>query len=161
MKLFRYVAGLVVVVLLGCESAPVKPESTEAPKPQLQFVDLQVFDRALGGALGAPLPRVDVAFYDRVTPSALPERLQKWMAAVEAGGGAIKVMPPPSTVTAKSPFLLISAISSMWSASRAAREYSHEAEVKAARDYDAEIILRQDDRGDTLVDKVVFLRRAK
>ncbi len=77
---------LVLVASVGCSSTPLAAQSANPPKADMQFVDLQGFDRELGSALSAPLPRVDVAFYDRVSPNALPERLQRWMASVENGG---------------------------------------------------------------------------
>lgn len=151
----------VVFALVACESNPAQSASTAAVKSELQFVDLQGFDRDLASSLSAPLPKIDVAFYDRVTPSALPERLQQWMASVEAGGGSVKVVPPKSSVTAKSPFLLISAISTLWSASKTAREMSTQSQFRAAHAYDAEIILKQDDKGESVVERVVFVQRKK
>lgn len=156
--------------LVGCVSNPTAPAAAAttasstaptAPKAQLQFVDLQGFDRDLAASLGAPLAQVDVAFYDRITPSALPERLQKWMASVEAGGGTVKVVQPPSSVTARSPFLVISAISSLWTANKMAKEAAVAAQFRAARAYDAEILLKLDDKGETVVDKVAFNQRKK
>lgn len=154
-------ALLLVFGLMGCESNPSQSAAATPPKPELQFVDLQGFDRELSGSLSAPLPKVDVAFYDRITPSTMPERLQTWMAAVEAGGGKVTVVPPKPSVTAKSPFLLISAITSIWSATKMAKELSAKAQFKAAEAYDAQIILKQDDKGEAVVDKVVFVQRPK
>ncbi len=150
---------LVLVASVGCSSTPLAAQSANPPKADMQFVDLQGFDRELGSALSAPLPRVDVAFYDRVSPNALPERLQRWMASVENGGGTVKVVPPKSSVTSKSPLLLISAISTLWSASSIAKDMAVNAQFKAARAFDAEILLKTDDRGDSVVDKVVFVKR--
>ncbi len=148
--------------LAGCADYPTGPDGAKAvPLAQLQFVDLQGFDRDLAASLAAPLPSVDVAFYDRVTPSALPERLQKWMAAVEAGGGSVKILPPPSAVTAKSPFLLISLASSLWTANKMAKEAAVAAHFRAAHTYNADVQLKVDDKGDTVVDKVVFSQRKK
>lgn len=147
--------------LVACETNSTQPANSLPPKAELQFVDLQGFDRDLTGSLSAALPQVDVAFYDRIAPSALPERLQHWMASVEAGGGTVKVIHPKSSVTAKNPFLLISAVSSIWSASKMAREISTKSRFKVAQTYDAEIILKVDDKGDSLVDKVVFIQRKK
>jgi hypothetical protein len=159
---FSAAALLAALALAGCQQIPTAPEArTAAPKAQLQFVDLQGFDRDLAASLGAPLPKVDVAFYDRVTPSDLPDRLQKWMASVESSGGSVKVIPAPSSVTARSPFLLISAVSSLWTANKMLKEAAAAAQFKAAHAYDAEIVLKLDDKGDTVVDKVVFNPRKK
>lgn len=149
------------VVLLGCAAPSGQPVSQTPAKPELTFVDWQGFDRDLSGSLTAPLPKVDVTFYDRITPSTLPLRLQHWMASVESGGGTVKVVPPKSELTAKSPFLLIGAISSLWSASKTVKEISKQAQFQSAEAYDAEVILRQDDKGDSVVDRVVFIKRQK
>ena len=149
------------LLLLACESSPTQLVSAGPPKAELQFVDLQGFDRDLTTSLSTPLPRVNVAFYDRVVPSALPERLQHWMKAVEAGGGSVKVVPPKSDVTAKSPFLLISAISSIWSASKLFKDMSTQAQFKAASAFNAEIILKRDESGEAVIDTVVFLQKPK
>ena len=63
--------------LVACAGDTLAVGAAAAPKPELQFVDLQGFDRDLHGALSAPLPKVDVAFLDRISPNALPERLQR------------------------------------------------------------------------------------
>jgi hypothetical protein len=161
-RLLGATALLAGLALAACTQIPQAPEApSAAPKAQLQFVDLQGFDRDLAASLGAPLPKVDVAFYDRITPSDLPERLQKWMASVESSGGSVKVIPAPSSVTARSPFLLISAISSLWTANKMLKEAATAAQFKAAHAYDAEIVLKLDDKGDTVVDKVVFNPRKK
>ena len=160
-KLFPGLALALTLTLVGCGTDPAQPVSSGPPKADLQFVDLQGFDRDLARSLQAPLPKVEVAFYDRVTPSAMPERLQPWMAAVEAGGGSVKVVPPKPALTSRSPFLLISAISSIWSASKMAKEMALKAQYKTAQVFDAEIQLKLDEKGESVVDKVVFVLRKK
>jgi hypothetical protein len=160
-KILAVLALLLAVLLAACNSNPPLPEAAVEPKPNLSFVDLQTFDRDLSSSLKAPLPAVDVAFYDRITPSTLPERLQKWMASIEAGGGSVKIVPPKSTVTAKNPFMVISAATSLWSANKMIKEAAVEDQFKLAKSYDAEIRLKVDDKGDTLVDRVVFVQRKK
>lgn len=152
---------LLLVSLTACETNPAQPARPVAAKAELQFVDLAGFDRDLSASLSATLPRIEVAFYDRITPSAVPERLQHWMAAVELGGGSVQVVPPKSSVTAKSPFLLVSLMNSLWSASKVVKDLSMKAQFKPAQAFDAQIILKADDKGESVVDKVVFLQRKK
>jgi hypothetical protein len=102
-----------------------------------------------------------VEFLDRVAPSALPERIQQWMASVETGGGKVVVVPPKSTVTSRSPLMLISALSTLWSASKVAKDLSTNSQFQAARAYDAQIILRQNNQGDTQVERIAFIQRSK
>jgi hypothetical protein len=160
-SLSRYLWAAIFFFLSAC-AGTTPPNSAQAlAKPELTFVDLQSFDRALAASLSEPLPKVEVAFFNRITPSALPDRLQHWMASVEAGGGTVMVLPPKSSVTPKTPFLLISLVSSLWSASDMFKSMSNQSNYKSARGFDAEIILKTDDKGDSVVDRVVFLKKPK
>ena len=152
---------VLLTTVSGCETSPSQPEVTATPKAELQFVDLPGFDRELTGSLGAALPRVDVGFYDRITPSALPERLQTWLTAVENGGGKVKIVPPMPVAGTRSPLLLLSALTSLWTASKVARELAARQQFKTAQTYDAEMLLKIDDKGQTVVDKVVFVQRPR
>ncbi len=151
--------SLVTALLLGaCASSPM----AEPPGPALakvQFLDLQGFDRQLSDSLGAPLPQVSVGFVDVVKPSAMPERLQKWMAAVEAGGGKVTVTPPKSSVQAKGLFALVSAATTVWSASKMASSLANDAQFRSAKAYNAEIVLKADASGDSVIDQVIFVKR--
>jgi hypothetical protein len=147
------------LALPACESTPSQHAPSGPPKSGLQFLDIEGFDRDLAASLLVPLPTVEVTFYDRITPSALPERLQRWLAAVEAGGGTVKVVPPKANFTTRSPLLVISAISSLWSGSKMVREISTQTQFNAAQVFSAEILLKQDDAGDSVVDRIVFVQR--
>ena len=102
-----------------------------------------------------------MGIYDKVSPSALPTRLQTWLSSVESGGGKVRVIPPKSDISAKDPFLLLSLASSLWSASKAAKEAAAQAVFNSAHAYDAEVLLKSDASGQSIVDKVVFVKRAK
>jgi len=156
----RWLAFCMALLVTACQTLPAESGATRA-KPELAFVDLQSFDRDLSGALAAQLPQVSVVFYDKVAPSALPERLQQWMASVEAGGGTVKVVPPPGSVTPKDPFLLISAISAVWNATRLASAASASNLLRPAQGYDASIVLKADAQGGSVVDQLVFVPRSK
>lgn len=147
------VGALLAALLVACASDAAKA------KPELAFVDLPSFDRDLYAALHEPLPRVEITFYDRITPSSIPPRLQRWLESVDSNGGKVAVIQPPSTVAAKSPLLLIGAVTSLWSAQKVAREMSENSEVKIAGNFDAQVQLKQDDRGEVIVGKVVFVQR--
>jgi hypothetical protein len=148
-------------VLAACGTNLGHNAPGSSPKDILQFIDLQSFDRDLATSLAAPLPKVNVYFFDRISPSALPERLQHWMAAVEAGGGKVKITPAKSTVTAKTPFLLISAFSSLWNASKLLGFATESTQLSTAKAYDAQIVLKADDSGASWIDQVVFTQRSE
>jgi hypothetical protein len=160
LRMTRWLAFFSALLLTACQTLPTESVPTPA-KPELAFVDLQSFDRDLSTALASQLPRINVVFYDKVAPSALPERLQHWMASVEAGGGKVRVVPPTGSVTAKDPFLLISAISAVWNAKRLATAASASNLLRPARDYDVSIVLKADSQEGSVLDQLVFVPRSK
>ena len=46
--------------LSGCQTLP--EVSAQPPKPRIEFLDLQLFDREMNRSLSAPLNTVEVAF---------------------------------------------------------------------------------------------------
>ena len=153
----RFLIGAVVLSLAACGANP--PATTAAAKPQIDFIDVASFDSQLASSLHQQLPRVDVQFYDRITPSQMPPRLQRWLAEVEQGSGKVAVTMPPNSVAAKTPFLIVSALSSLWTAQKLAREAGQAAELRTARKYNAELKLKTDEHGEIAIDRVVFTPR--
>jgi hypothetical protein len=147
-----------LALLSACGSAP---PAAPVAKSNLEFIDLDGFDQSLNSSLGASLPMVDVTVVNATTATAIPPRLQTWLQSVEEGGGTVKVSPPHSTVTAKNPLLLLSLISGIWNATRATKAVNAHALHKSSHTYDAEILLKIDDRGERLIDKVIFTERKK
>jgi hypothetical protein len=148
-------------LIAGCKTTPDVEKVSNSAKPELQFLDFQSFDKDLQNSLSTPLPTVEVTFLDRVSPNVIPDRLQKWMAAVEADGGQVQVIEPPPAFTPKDPFLLVSIVSSLWSASKVVREAAQNSQFKAAKGYDAKLILKNSEQGGTVVEKVIFVARKK
>lgn len=76
-----------VFALVGCSSTGGSSPVGVA-KAQVRFIDLRGFDRDLAASLSATEPKVDVTFVEPVSPNALPECVQSWMASVEDGGAS-------------------------------------------------------------------------
>lgn len=148
-------AGLSLSMLLAaCTNLNPLPA-----KPLLEFVDLSSFDRELNSALTAKLNNVNVTVVNNVNATQIPERMQAWLHAVEAGGGTVTVSPPKSTVVAKNPLLLLTIVSGVWNGIKAAQALKNYEAHKSARVYDAEIVLKISEKGDRLIDKVIFTER--
>ncbi|GEM_PF-7130231 len=171
----RTLRGLVVTAaclsFLGCAGQPASENEASASaaaseskstQGDMRFIDIQSFDQRLGQSLGSGVESVSVTFYDRLTPSQLPDRLQKWMAAVEANGGKVNVQQPPSStgMTAKSPFLVVSGLVSLWSAKKALDEIQRKREFTSAGKYDAVIRLVPDSAGNHFIQTITFNKRA-
>jgi hypothetical protein len=157
-----------IALLSACESVPDtkaagSPTATNTnavlAKPALEFIDLAGFDRELGASLAAKLPNVNVAVVNTVEAHHIPERIQAWLHAVEDGGGTVTVSPPKSNVTAKNPLILLSVVSGIWNSVKAHKAVKAFELHRPARAYDAEILLKINDQGDRLLDKIIFTER--
>lgn len=150
---------LAVALGLAACQATVGPLATDGPaQPRIEFLDLQSFDRELSRSFSAPLEQVQVSFHDRTSPNKIPDRVQAWMAAVEEGGGQVKVISPPAPFESRSPLLILGAITSLWSASKTAAEMAAKAQYRSAGRYNAEVVLKLD-KGETVIDRIVFSQR--
>jgi hypothetical protein len=166
---FTSIFGLVTIALLtACASVPEQTTAstsaanaarTALAKPQLEFIDLAGFDRELSSSLTAKLPNVNVAVVNTVPANDIPVRMQAWLQAVEAGGGTVTVSPPKSTVAAKNPLILLTLVSGIWNSIKAHKAVQNYDLHKPARTYDAEIVLKVNEQGDRLIDKVIFTER--
>jgi hypothetical protein len=153
----QLLAATCLILLTACANAP--DPATATAKPSVAFIDLTGFDRELHQSLGAKLAVVDVPFTANTSATAMPERVQQWLHAVEKGGGEVKVTPPHSSVTAKNPLLLLSLVSGVWNSIKVAKAVQSYELHKPAQSYDAEIVLKISDQGDRLVDKILFTER--
>lgn len=149
----------VTAALVGCASSPVEPPV--APSYSVVFLDVARFDRELASSLNAKLPKVEVSFYEKVSPNAVPERLQKWINSVESSGGKLKVEPPPNEIAPKSPMALLSLLGTMVSGAKTLMALSNDTNVLAARGTDAVISLERNKSGEVVIGKIAFVQRTQ
>ena len=156
-------AGL--LALAGCETVPTQadgaaPAPTSSPTRQvsstLNFVDFAGFDRDLHAALQLKEPLVTVLMYDKVSPNNTPERLQKWLNAVEKNGGKVEIEPPPNELTPKNPLALISLIGGLWNVIKITTEMRDSQLTHAVKGHDAVISLERNNAGQVVVSKILF-----
>jgi len=153
---------LTIALLLSACTGPVPMSpsaAASAASPQLSFVDLPKFDRDLSTSLGASFKTVNVAFYEKVSPNQVPERLQKWLSAVERSGGAVRVNPPPNEIAPKDPFFLISLLGTLFNSVKNLAQIKSDLIFDAAQGRDAEISLERNAQGEVIIGKIEFIRK--
>lgn len=70
------------------------PANVDAEKiPTIQFLNSNIFDRQLSRALDNQHPTVKVTFPIAFTTNEIPERIDKWLVAVEDYEGTVDVAP--------------------------------------------------------------------
>jgi len=128
---------------------------------KLSFLDIPKFDRDLSTSLQTKSTSVEVAFYDKVSPNNVPDRLQKWISVVEADGGKVLVEPPPNELVSRSPFAAMSLIGTLVSSIKGFAQFNSEKIYESAKGRDAVISLERNSKGEVLVNSIKFVNRSK
>lgn len=154
MKLAKhFIVALAVWSVTGA-SAEEAPDSggDGGMRQPLTFLDSRLFDSRLSKELGSGRERVEVEVSGKVTLSAIPPRLDKWVTKV-GEEGSVELREGPGRTRAF--FSLLPLVFSAF------QQASEERMLEPARDYNATILYRRDANGDTLIDRIVFTRRQR
>ncbi|MBF0251678.1 MAG: hypothetical protein HQL35_13735 [Alphaproteobacteria bacterium] len=165
----RLVIALAVVGLAGCQTAsdsaptpsaaPVQPVTTAqmtelqpAGSAEVTFLDLSAFDEDLAGSLAERNRTVKVDIPAKFTLNDIPERMEKWLAAIKDSGGKVqaKTAPEPGMATRGLFGVLIDVTVSAVKAKLEADK------LASARDYNALITY---DKATGQVQDILFTRR--
>ena len=149
-------------VLVSCASnVPLTtPVDTQILSGKLNFIDVAKFDRDLASAMSQKNDVTEVAFYEKVSPNSVPERLQKWLAVVEAKGGKVLVEPPPNELVSRSPFAALSLVGSLITTIKGLAHFNSEKIYEAANGRDAVISLLRNNKGEVVVNTIKFVKRS-
>jgi hypothetical protein len=147
--------GLALFVFLA-SSPQVFGQSGAEP---IRFIDLSKFDTDLERALKNHKESISVVFYEKTSPNNMPNRLQKWVTAVEKSGGKIDIEPPPDEPRPRSPAMLIGLLGGLWSSIKAWGEIRERAMLDAVQTRNVLIHLERNAAGEIIVGKVTFPTR--
>jgi len=162
--MFLRTLGVVFSLALASCASNVPLSSAVESTPtgaRLSFLDISKFDRDLSGSLQDKNASVEVAFYDRVSPNNVPDRLQKWISVVEADGGKVLVEPPPNELVARSPFAAVSLIGTLITSIKGFAQFNSEKIYESAKGRDAVISLERNSKGEVVVSSIKFVRRTQ
>lgn len=163
----RYVLLVgVAVAMAGCiqdmpvreaaDGAGARPAAAGSPVV-LTFNDIQTFDKEMEKSLKGNPEKVTVVVEDRVPLKEMPPRVDKWLAAVDNGGGKVNVKSDvPELRTRALPLL-----GAAFTAYQFFKESAKDAQYDAAKAYDATVIYKRDANGDRVVDRIEMSRRPR
>jgi hypothetical protein len=123
---------------------------------ELKFIDLSKFDHELYRALNSTEPEIKVVMFEKISPNNTPDRLQKWLNAVEKNGGKVEIEPPPNELVPRNPFALIGLIGGLWDAVKAVADFRESQLTHAVKGRDAVISLERNSRGEIVISKLIF-----
>ena len=101
---------------------------------------------------------MDVVFYEKVSPNKIPERLQKWISAVERTGGNVKVESPPNEPTPRNVMTILSLLGTAYSATKNQVTLQPESFLLSTKGRNAVISLERGTNGELLVEKIRFVK---
>ena len=148
----------VLAFLSACAAPPNSAKVDGAPKATVTFIDVANFDGELASSLNAPFDSVEVFFYEKISPNKMPERLQKWISAIERSGGSVKINTPPNEPKPKSPLALLSLLGSAYSPIKSFVDAQPASYLSSAKGRNAVISLARSPNGDLLVEKIGFVK---
>ena len=160
--MFLRIVGVVFSLALAACASNVPLSSAVETTPtgaRLSFLDISKFDRDLSGSLQDKNASVEVAFYDKVSPNNVPDRLQKWISVVEVNGGKVLVEPPPNELVSRSPLAALSLIGTLITSIKGLAQFNSERIYESAKGRDAVITLERGSNGDVPVKAIKFVMR--
>lgn len=154
----------IVFLFAGCQSIdlaiPADKSKSTGQAGQLTFIDIGRFDNDLQKALTSQEKEIKVSFYDKISPNNTPERLQKWLSAVEKGGGVVQIEPPPGELVARDPLSVVQLLGGLWNALQTGLELNQSKLFDSTRGHDAVISLERNAKGEAVISKISFKKKA-
>ena len=154
--------GVVISLAIAACASNIPLSSAVEKTPtgdKLSFLYISKFYNDLSGSLQDKNASVEVAFYDKVSPNNVPDRLHKWISVVEANGGKVLVEPPPNELVSRSPFSDLRLIGTLITSIKGFAQFKSERIYESAKGRDAVITLERGSNGDVTVKAIKFVMR--
>jgi hypothetical protein len=136
--------------------APNVVVETQVPaKSSMTFMDSKLFDMRLSRELEAGKDMVEVDVSGRVPLSNIPPRIDKWVVR-SAEEGKVELLPSEQAPKTRAIFGFIPMI---FNAFGSLKNMQEERMVDQVRRYDTKIYYKKDETGETLIDKIVLIKR--
>ena len=151
-----------LLLISGCASnVPLTATaSTSSGVSKIDFIDIAKFDQELSSSLKSQPSEIEVSFFNKVSPNNVPDRLQKWISVVEAGGGKVLVEPPPNESVSRSPFAALSLVGTLISSIKNFNQFNSEKIYESAKGRNVVIALERNSNSEVLISRIKFIKRA-
>jgi hypothetical protein len=139
----------------------VSPAVSAAPlvpslkKTTLTFMDSKLFDGKLARELESGNDVVEIEVSGRIPLNNIPARIDRWL-VTSADEGTVETLPSPPKAHTKGVFVLIPMVFSAFGYLKNMRE---EKMYDTAKQYDTKIYYRKEENGESLIDKIVLVKR--
>ncbi|GJJ00727.1 hypothetical protein RugamoR64_12650 [Duganella rhizosphaerae] len=125
------------------------PAADSAP---ITFLDSTLFDNLLSRELGKGKNEVEVNISGKISLNSIPPRVDKWITAV-AEQGEVTLKPADPALKPKFILALLPVVYSFIKQANAERS------MNSANQYNAQVIYHIDKSGESVIDKIVFVKK--
>lgn len=155
------------VEMLTAASAPVpvsavpsvKNDTLDPKKASITFMDSKLFDGRLAKELESGKETVEIEVSGRMPLNNIPSRIDRWLVvSAEAENGKVETVKSPPKPHNRALFAIAPMVFSAYGYWKNMRE---EKMYDTAKQYDTKIYYRTDENGDSLIDKIVLIKRSK
>lgn len=149
---------LPLLVALALAAPPAfAAEPTPAPAPAAEaapitFLDSTLFDNMLSRELGKGKGEVEVTISGKISLNSIPPRVDKWITAV-AEQGEVTLKPADTALKPKFVLALLPVVYSFIKQANAERT------MNPASKYNANVVYHIDKSGESVIDKIIFVKK--
>ncbi|MES2322581.1 MAG: hypothetical protein V4633_10000 [Pseudomonadota bacterium] len=152
MKKKTAILALALSAMAASACAQVQDVKEAAPPASVTFLDSKLFDNMLSKELGANKETVEVTITGKMSLNSIPARVDTWITAV-GENGELTLRPQDPALKPKFILGLIPIVYSF------IKQQNIERTFEPAKKYNASIIYHVDRNGESLIDKIVFVRK--
>jgi len=152
MNLFRHSLLLLTLAAPLALAAETPAPAPAADTPPITFLDSTLFDNLLSRELGKGKNEVEVNISGKISLNSIPPRVDKWITAV-AEQGEVTLKPADPALKPKFILALLPVVYSFIKQANAERT------MNSANQYNANVIYHIDKSGESVIDKIVFVKK--
>jgi hypothetical protein len=129
--------------------------ASAANQGDLTFMDSKLFDAKLAKELQSGHDSVEIQISGRMPLNNIPSRIDRWLIA-SSDEGTVETLPSPPQAHSRGFFLIAPMVFSAFGYFTKMRD---DQMYETAKKYDTKIYYRKDENGDSLIDKIVLIKR--
>jgi len=145
---------LVTITLLGCTNTDSELE-LKAPTEfsTLEYLDSDYFDNTLSTNMNGKHATIEVAFLTPFSSNNVPSRVDAWLTAIGNTGGEVEMEPAEGERKERNLASLMLSLYTVY------QEIQKIVRYLPARHYNAKLLYRQNERGEAMIEKIVFTHK--
>ncbi len=148
---------------IGASAAPIKsavpvvPAAPKLKKTSLTFMDSKLFDTRLAKELDSGKDEVVIEISGHMPLNNIPARVDRWLVTSADEGGTVETLPSPQKTYDRGLIAIIPMVFDSFGGFL--KKMNEERMYGTIKQYDTKIYYRKSENGDSLIDRIVLVKR--